>query len=71
MKEYDTILIDQIICVCVCVCEEDGPWANICASLPLLRVWDAITAWLDEQCIGPCLGSEPVNRQSGACKLNH
>ena len=26
------------------------PWANICASLPLFYMWDASTAWLDEQC---------------------
>ena len=24
-------------------------------------MWDAATAWLDEQCVGPQLGSEPVN----------
>ena len=31
-------------------------------------VWDAATAWLDEQCVDLCPGSELVN--VGACKLN-
>ena len=30
--------------------EEEWPWANICASLPLFYLWDAATAWLDEYC---------------------
>ena len=35
--------------------------------------WDALTAWLDEQCVGPHPGSEPANvdHQSGLCKLSH
>ena len=37
------------------------PWANICASLPLSCMWDAITAWLDEQCAGLPPGSKPLN----------
>ena len=41
--------------------EEDWPWANIFANIPLFCMWDAATAWLDEQCVGPCLGSEPTN----------
>ena len=41
--------------------EEDWPWANICAHLPLLFIWDAATAWFEKRCIGACLGSEPVN----------
>ena len=41
--------------------EEDWPWANIHASLPPFCIWDAATAWFDEQCVGLCLGSEPVN----------
>ena len=41
--------------------EEDWPWAKICANLPLFYMWDDTTAWLDEQCVGPCPGSEPVN----------
>ena len=28
---------------------EDCSWANICANLPLFCMWDAATAWLDEQ----------------------
>ena len=48
------------VCVCVCVCEEDWPWANICASPPLFCMWDTATAWLDEWCVGLCLGSEPA-----------
>ena len=27
----------------------------------LFCVWDTATAWLDEQCVGPHSGSEPVN----------
>ena len=30
--------------------EEDCPWANICANLPLFCMWHAVTAWLEEQC---------------------
>ena len=30
--------------------EEDWPWANIHAHLPLLYMWDAYTAWLAKQC---------------------
>ena len=45
----------------MCVCEEDCPGANICANLPLFCMWDAATAWLDEWCIGPHLGSEPAS----------
>ena len=41
--------------------EEDCPWANICANLPLSSMWDAATAWPDEQCVGLHLGSEPEN----------
>ena len=41
--------------------EEDWPWANTRAHFPLLYMWDAATAWLDEQCVGPHLGSEPEN----------
>ena len=31
--------------------EEDWPWANICAHLPLLYMWDAATAYLLEECL--------------------
>ena len=41
--------------------EEDWPWANICANLPLFCTWDTVTAWLDERCVSPCPGSEPSN----------
>ena len=41
--------------------EEDCPWANICAHLPLFCMWDATRAWLDEQHVGPGPGSKPVN----------
>ena len=43
------------ICLCwhfyilniLCVCEEDWPWANICASLPLFCMWDihSMASW--------------------------
>ena len=36
------------------------PWANICASLPLLCPWDASTAW-PMSGVGLHLGSEPAN----------
>ena len=41
--------------------EEDCPWANICANLPLFCMWDAATAWLDEQYVDPHPGCELVN----------
>ena len=41
--------------------EEDWPQANTCANLPLLCMWDATTAWLDEWCVGLHPGSEPAN----------
>ena len=40
--------------------EEDWPSANICANLPLIYMWVAVTAW-PMSGIGPHLGSEPVN----------
>ena len=40
--------------------EEDCPWANICANLPLFCMWDTATAWLDERYVSPGLGSESV-----------
>ena len=46
---------------CVCV-RKIGPELTSVASLPLFFcMWDATTAWLDERCVGPRLGSEPVN----------
>ena len=41
--------------------EEDRPWANICANLPLFCTWVTSTARLDEQSVGQCPGSEPAN----------
>ena len=41
--------------------EEDCPWANTCANLPLFCMWDAATAWPDERCVGSRQGSKPVN----------
>ena len=41
--------------------EENWPWANICAHLPLFCMWNAATAWLDEWCVDLCPGSEPAN----------
>ena len=40
--------------------EEDSPWANICANLPLRYLWDASTAWLRSG-VGPHWGSDRVN----------
>ena len=53
--------------------EEDCPWANISANLPLFCMWDAATAWLDEWCVGPCWDPNPqtLGHQSGAHELNH
>ena len=44
--------------------EEDCPWANICASLPLFYMWVATRAWLDEWCVDPHSGSIPANPRS-------
>ena len=41
--------------------EEDWPWANTHANVPLVCMWDATTAWPNEQGVGPCLGSETMN----------
>ena len=43
-----------------CFLWRDSPWANICASLPLLHRWDASTAQLMSG-VGPHLGSQPMN----------
>ena len=37
-----------------------GPELTSVANLSLFCVWDATTAWLDEQCVGLCLRSEPA-----------
>ena len=36
-------------------------------------MWDTATAWLDEQCVGLHLGSNPQTPglQSTVCELNH
>ena len=41
--------------------EEDCAWANICDNLPLLCMWDTITAWIYERCVGLHPGSKPTN----------
>ena len=52
--------------------EEDSPWANICANLPLFFMWATATAWLltDKWC-----GSTPGNWTWAAkgehTELNH
>ena len=33
-------------------CEEDWPWANIGANLPVFCMWDATRAWRNEWRIG-------------------
>ena len=52
---------DRMIYLLAFFGEEDCCWANICASLPLLCMWDATSVWLDEQCVGLRPGSEPAN----------
>ena len=53
--------------------EEDCPWTDICAHLPLCCMWDTGTAWLDEWCVGLTgdVNMWTLGRQSGAHKLNH
>ena len=51
----------RIIVLLVFFGQEDCPWANIYASLPLFCIGNATTAWLDEWCVGLCPGSGPVN----------
>ena len=54
--------------------DEDWPWADICASLPLFCMWGATTAWLDEWCVDVC-ALDPnlwtLGCWSRACELNH
>ena len=38
-----------------------GPELTSVAILPLFCMWISATAWLNEQCVGLCPGSEPVN----------
>ena len=49
--------------------EEDWPWASICDNLPLVCMWDASTAWLNEWCVGLHPGSKPV--EPPAAELEH
>ena len=53
-------------------CEEDWPWANTCAHLPLFYVGrhHSMVWW---EVLGPHLGSEPwtLGHQSRAPELNH
>ena len=39
--------------------EEDSPWANICANLPLFCIWVATTAWPPTSGVGLHPGTEP------------
>ena len=41
--------------------EKAWSWANVYANLLLFCMWDAITAWLEEQCVGSHPGSKPAN----------
>ena len=56
-----------------CFAEEDWPWANIHAHLPLLYMWDACQSMVCQAVSCPHLGSEPANAGcwSGTCELNH
>ena len=52
--------------------EEDWPWANICANLPLFYTWDPATVWLDEYVgLHPNLNLQTPGCQCGANELNH
>ena len=41
--------------------KEDWPWANICAHLPLLYMWDTCHSMAWRAVLGPHPGSEPAN----------
>ena len=53
--------------------EEDGPWANICASLPPFCILDAATARLDEWCWVRAQDPNPQTpgHRSWGRELNH
>ena len=53
--------------------EEDWPWTNIRAHLPLLYVWDAYhsMAWQVVPCQHPDPNWQTPGRWIGMCKLNH
>ena len=51
--------------------EEDWPWVNICAHLPLLFIWDAATARLDKRCVSVHPGSDPANPQAAEVEHTH
>ena len=38
--------------------EEDLPWPNICANLPLFCMWDTATAWLPRSGVGLHMGTK-------------
>ena len=46
--------------MCAVLCVYVGPELTA-VPVFLCFTWDAATAWLDEQCVGPRPGSEPVN----------
>ena len=53
--------------------EEAWPWANICAHLPLLYMWDAYHSMTCQALPCPHQGSEPANLRplrSRMCELN-
>ena len=56
-------LMISFLFVCLCLfffcAEEDSPWVNICANLPLFCMWVTATAWLPTTGVGPCLGTKP------------
>ena len=39
--------------------EEDLPWGNVCASLPIFCMWVAAMEWPPMSGVGPCLGTKP------------
>ena len=54
--------------------EEDWPWANICALIPLLYMWDAYhsMAWqVVHRSSSKIWDGEPWGHPCRACKLNH
>ena len=55
------VLSQHLLPIFLFLPKEDCPWANMCANLPLRCIWATTTAWPDEQYVGLCLGSEPMN----------
>ena len=52
-------MLGSLILVFFVVVEEDSPWANMCASLPVFCVWVAATAWPPTSDVGPNPGTGP------------